>query len=508
MTTERYGADRVKRGIVHFAAGKALSAVAGLAAVILVVRGLPVAEFASYSVLVALVEVFTAVSGLGLAHVILRYVPELYATHRAKSLRVVIFTTTGIRSTVLFGALLLSYYLSAVLARWLNLGTAQQAFELFLLVVALRSTSHFLSQILESALHQGLTQLAFSVAAVGRFVGMVWLFQDSHVNLIAVITLEALCDAASCAILTAGLMKVLTNDETEKGLNTNLSTDDANWWLVNRLDVSKFAVSAYLQHLATMPFGANTNRLVGGVMFGDKLMASFGFAISMYEYIKRYLPTQLLIGLIRPVVVARFATNRSFATAGHLCDRALHVNLIVIFGAMALLLVAGTESMLLMSAQKYGTESVWLLLALLFLLALETQRLILELLTQMVAQYRLMISGNLLLSSSVLLGIVAFPTFGALAFPLANAVALSLANLWLARRLRGLGHHYNRQWRGPMVSASIMVIATCIGLLFKWGSADWVMAAVITGSIYLALVFWLQRKDLFLFISELVGSKT
>ncbi|MYN18433.1 AAA family ATPase, partial [Rugamonas sp. FT107W] len=40
-------------------------------------RLLPVDQFASYSVLVALVETLTAVSGLGLAHALLRYVPEL-----------------------------------------------------------------------------------------------------------------------------------------------------------------------------------------------------------------------------------------------------------------------------------------------------------------------------------------------------------------------------------------------------------------------------------------------
>lgn len=500
----RFGQDRVKRGIVHFLLGKVLSAAAGLAAVLLIVRGLSVADFASYSVLIALVEVFTAVSGLGLAHVVLRYVPELYATHRARSLRTVIFTTTGIRTAVLLGALLLAFGFSSILAQWLNLGTVQQAFELFLVVVALRSTSHFLSQILESALHQGFAQLAFSTAAVGRFLGMIWLLQDGHVSLIEVITLESLCDAASCVILMTGLAKVLVSDKAGKDTND----DDATWWPQHRSDVSKFAVSAYLQHLATLPFGGNTNRLVGGVMFGDKLMASFGFALSLYEYIKRYLPTQLLIGLIRPVVVARFAVNRSFSAAGQLCDRALHINLIVIFGVMTLLLVVGQETVLIMSAQKYGAESVWLLVALLFLLALETQRVILELLTQTVSQYRLMIPSNLFLSSSVLLGIVAFPLFGALAFPLANALALALANAWLANRLRGIGHHYIRQWRGPAQTACILAVASVTGLLLKWAGAHWVISGVIAGGLYAALVYFLQRSDVVRFIRELVGSNS
>lgn len=40
---------------------------------------------------------------------------------------------------------------------------------------------------------------------------------------------------------------------------------------------------AYLQHLAILPYGGNMNRLVGGNLFGDLVMASFGFAQSLYE---------------------------------------------------------------------------------------------------------------------------------------------------------------------------------------------------------------------------------
>jgi len=499
----RFGQDRVKRGIVLFLAGKVLTAVAGLGAIILIVRGLSIAEFASYSVLVALVEVFTAVSSLGLAHVVLRYVPELYATHRSSSLRTVVFITFGIRTAVLLAALLLAYGLSSTLAGWINLETVQQAFNFFLVVVALRATSHFLSQILESALHQGYAQLAFSVSSVGRFAGMVWLLRDGHVSLMDVIVLEALCDGAACVILMAGLAKVLANDKAD----ASTSTDDEAWWPRQRGTVGRFAVSAYLQHLATLPFGGNTNRLLGGAMFGDKLMASFGFALSIYEYIKRYLPTQLLIGLIRPVVVARFTINRSFEAAGQLCDRALHVNLMVIFGFMALLLVGGKEAMLLISAQKYGPESVWLLFALLVFLIFETERVILEVLTQTVEQYRLMIPSNLFLSSSVVLGILGFSQFGALAFPLANAFALALANAWLARKLQAMGYHYVRDWRVPAVSMGIFISASAVGLLLRWTGMHWLMSTVITASIFSAGVFFLQRADLVLFVQELVGRK-
>ncbi len=497
----RYGKERVKRGLLHFALGKVVSAVAGLLAMVLVVRGLSVPEFANYSVLIALVEVFAAISGLGLVHVVLRYVPELYATHRPTALRSVILATLGLRTGVLLALLLLAYALSQPLAHLIKVDTALPAFKLFLLVVAFRSSSNFLLQILESTLHQGFSQTAFSLAAIGRCLGMLWLLHDGGVSLIDVIALEAICEAFACGVLLVGIGTVLW----PVGGEQNLQHDDRNWWSSQRGTVAKFAVTAYLQHLATLPFGGNTNRLVGGVMFGDRVMASFGFAQSICEYFKRYLPTQLLLGLIRPIVVARYSVSRNFSSAATLCDQALHINLVFLFGAVAVLLVAGDELLSLISAGKYGAESVWLLIAMLVLLGLETQRLIIEVLTQSVKHYELMIPSNLFLSASVLLGIAFYPVMGAVAFPIANGLALLCANYWLIGRLANLGYDYSHAWRGTGILCMMFLASVSAGFVSKWLGASWGVVSLITGAIYSGLFARYILHDSILFARELVG---
>jgi hypothetical protein len=455
----RFGKERVKRGMINFLTGKVVSALAGLMAMIFVVQGLSVSEFASYSILVALVEFFTAVTGVGLAHVVLRYVPELYATHRALSLRSVVLATMGLRTGVLLTALVIAYFLSIPLAHLINLDGALQAFEIFLIVVGFRSTAHFLSQILESTLHQGISQLAFSASAVGRCLGMFWLLRDGSVSLLEVISLEALCDAFACSMLAIGISKTLMEVARDK----NPHTEDQAWWLNHRQAVAKFAVHAYLQHLATLPFGGNINRLVGGSMFGDRVMASFGFALLLYEYFKRYLPTQLLIGLIRPIVVARFSISKNFNAAVNLCDQALQINLIFLLGAIAVLFVAGSDLLTLLSAGKYGNQSVWILIALLLLLGLETQRLVLELLTQTVEQYGLMIPCNLFLSLSIFLGMAGYSQIGAISFPIANALALILTNSWINRKMSKLGYRYCHAWRSTGIIFSMFIGAITVG---------------------------------------------
>lgn len=496
-----YAGERVKRGLWHFMLGKGVSSVAGFAAMVLVVRGLTIDEFAAYSVLVALVEVFTAVSGLGLSHVVLRYVPELFNRARLVVLSKLMRVVLVLRTSVLVVALAAAALVSDRLAGWLGLENHLAALQLFLLVVGLRTTSHFLSQVMDSTLHQGISQIAFSSAAVLRCAGMAWLIQTGHPSLLDVIALEATCDALACVILLFGLARLLA---VKNGAATE-PTDD--WLKANTKQLSRFAMTAYLQHLATLPFGGNTNRLVGGVLFGERMMAGFGFALSLYDYVKRYLPTQLLVGVIRPVIVARYTADGNFQRVAMLCEKSFQVNLSLLLIITTPLIVAGTEILSTISAGKYGQDSAWILLALMALLALETRRVLLEVQAQTVERYDLMIRSNLLLSSSVLLGIAAYPWLGAIAFPLGNAAVLLVANRAVAGKLAALGYVQAPGWRSTARALHIFLAALAAGWLARSLGAHWLVATVVSMTVHLGLFMFLQLQGVRDYVKDLLGAR-
>ena len=83
-----------------------------------------------------------------------------------------------------------------------------------------------------------------------------------------------------------------------------------------------------------LPYGGNTNRLVAGHMLAAPAVASYGFAQSLYEYLKRYLPAQLMVGLIRPVVVARWARERSFPAIAEISSQVVLINVLLIGGGV------------------------------------------------------------------------------------------------------------------------------------------------------------------------------
>lgn len=499
----RYSGERIKRGLVHFVLGKGVSAIAGIFAMLLVIRELSVDSFAAYSVLVALVETLTAISGLGLVHALLRYVPELYSKHYQVSLRNFVYGAVAVRTAVLLLAVVIAYMFADKLAPYIGLGNVIPAFQVFLLVVLLRSTTHFMSMILESTLHQGLVQLGFTIATLARCIGMFYLLQRGEVQLIDVIWVEAISDVTSFLVMLVGVARVLASDATE---NVE-SDDDGSWLRLNLKQIAKFSLAGYMQHLAITPYGGHTNRLVGGAMLNVGAMAAYGFAQSLYEYVKRYMPAQLLAGLIRPVVVARYCEHRDFSVAARLCEQILQINILLIVGMFALLMVGGGDALHAISAGKYGSEAIFVLVALFVVLLLETQRQQLELLVHTVERYNYLISSNVMLAASVILAIVMLPLLGAVAFPAANAFGLLVANAWVQHQMKSDDFHFRHDWFATGRILLVCMVAVAAGELAKLAGLAWYLAAMVTVLIYAALAYLASASMVRNFVRELTGQR-
>ena len=507
--SERYGRERVKRGFLHFMIGKGVSSVAGFLATVLVIRALTIDAFAVYSVLTAFVALLTAISGLGLAHVLLRYVPELYALHYKTALRQLVSNALLIRTVALLVATLMAYYFEDKLMPGIGLEGQANAFNVFLLVVVLRSSTHVLSQVLESTLHQSLAQLAFTVASVIRLAGMAYLLHRGQASLLDVIWVEVISDGASFLMGCFSVVQVVRQDTKDivagsADAQRLAPADDARWLPANLRQVARFAVAGYVQHLAIMPYGGPTNRLVGGHMLCVGALANFGFAQSLYEYVARYLPAQLLVGLIRPIVVARYCERRDFSVAAKLCGQVLQINILLIGAGLAILAAGGTEILAWMSAGKYGAEAATLLAMLLFVLLLETQRQQLELLVQTVEHYRELIASNILLACSVFIAILLIPAWGAIAFPAANLIGLVVANAWVQHRMHALGYRFAHDWASTLKVALVLMACGLAGLGLKFAGLPWVLAVATTTALYGLLGYVFCKDIVRVFMNDLL----
>lgn len=286
-----------------------------------------------------------------------------------------------------------------------------------------------------------------------------------------IIWVEAMTDAIATIIMAGAVIFVAYRSKPADDV-----VADQAWIAVNFRKICKFAYHGYAQHLAGLPFGSNTNRLVGGYFLSASAMANFGFALSLYEYLKRYLPAQLLVGLIRPVLIAKYSVKRDFSVASNICSNIFIINFALIGGGFVCMLVAGPNLMHAISGGKYVDDATFVFLALLTVLLFETNRLQLELLAQTVERYEILIVSNVLLAASVGLGMVLVGLLGAAAFPIGNIVGLMAANQMVNRRLAKLGYSYTHDWRVIIGLTALIAVSagTGISLLsvgFFWHAA-------------------------------------
>lgn len=496
--SNRYGADRIRKGLLHFLLGKGFSSIAGLVAMILVVRALSPAEFAAYSVLIALVEIVGALSGIGIPQIIQRYVPDLYQKRHDHSLRRVVVLAVCVRFSTLLAMTLAVHALAAQLAPALGIEAFVPELQLFMALVLFRAMAASLSQILDSTLHQGSAQLAFLAASVVRLIGISILTIQGEATLARVIAVEAATDLLCALLMLYGIVRQILLQPR------GAQSDSADPGLASRArNILTFGASGYLQHLSILPYGSHTNRLIGGSMLATAAMASFGFAQALVLYLKNYLPVQLIGGLIRPILIARYSQTGDFSAAARLCQQSLKINILLLGFVFVGAFVAGEQVFLFVSAGKYGLSALMVFLGLVVVLILETQRQQLDLLSMTVERYAPLIPSNLLLSSSALLAVLLVPVCGAIAFPVANGIGLVASNGFVQSRLHRAGYRFRHDWSFTVRVSSTVLLSTAVGVGLQALGVLWWLALVLAMVIHGVLQLVFTADCIFQFAREL-----
>jgi O-antigen/teichoic acid export membrane protein len=452
-SSDPYSASRVTRGVAYLVIGKIVTSVAGIGTFLLLVRALPVEQFAAYTVLFALVEIVEAITGVGLSHVVSRYVPELYVQHRKGALRRLVAVALAMRLLVLGVFLAIVYLLAPTIAPLIGLTDWEWAVKAYLLVVLARVTSASMFGVLESMLHQKISQMGAAFVTVTRFALLALTASQGMLELRTVIVIELVTDLVGCTIMLIGIVRAMSR------AGDGEPSGGSDWIRSNLGRMAEFGIKGYLQHLLIMPYGGSTNRLLVGGSLATADVALFGFAQSVADLMERYLPVKLLAGVIRPVLAARYARDRRFSDVGLVTNLIFKVNLALIC-AVAVAVFAGGESLMsLVTAGKYSEGGVGLLLLMCALVVLYSLRHMLDHVCHAVERNGPLIMSNAVITCSILPGIALLPTLGVYALPAANLVGLVIGSAILLWKLHTDGFELRRDVAG----LSRVLVATAAG---------------------------------------------
>lgn len=477
---KHYDFAAVSRSLRHFLLGKSFAVVSAFAVLFLLARVLEPAAYAVYISLQALVVLIGRVSGFGVQKVMLRYLPELRATDNNAGAYRLLWQGTILRAALVGLMLLLAWWFLPSLGRAFGLEEWLWLVPWYLLLGFMRLMNQWTAAMLESFLWQREAQYSIAVGSVLKLTGV--LIVGSQLDLQAVVVIEFVSELVVLLLLAYGWMHRWQSDPGR-------SDGSGDWWRENRRRALRFGFWGFLQNQSGLFYGSAPNRLVAAHYLPAPEVALFGLADNLINLVRRFMPTQLFIGLIRPVMVAKYSASQDFSQAAWIANLAYRLNLAILVLGIALLVTFGEPLFDWLTGGKYPAAA-WLVAGLLVVMATEGMRTMVELMAQAVERNQVLFVSNLVQSASLLLAIPLVLTIGLWGLVVANLVGTVLANMVVVSRLRRHGHVFHLNLRKAGIIFVYGATSGLLGWLLAAAGVHFLVGGPVVIAVYLALCVW------------------
>lgn len=485
-----YSARRVRRSLAFFAGGKLLSVVIGFGYLLALVRALEVRDYAGYIILIAVLELTLLVSNAGVYAFALRYITEARMPERVGALPRLIWSSLAYRvATLLLAAGALVYWREN-LAGFVGQPAVADALALYWLVIVFEGASRYLELVFDSMLEQARSQFS-AVLRYGARFGMVavLVWRGDRLDLQHVVVIEAIAFVAGFVLSLAALAGAL-----DKIRRTHRGGGAQGRDQFGLRRVARFALPLFVAQVLTQVYGADTVKLLISRLLGAMEAAAFGFAHAMSLMLQRYLPANLLIGLIRPVLVARRADGAEDAQLVAMGNLIVKVNHFLLVPVAALFAIGGRQLALVLSGGRYPDAGLLLFLLTCFLF-LQALHVVLSVIATAIEDRRAVLIATIGSIPGIGLGAMLVGEFGAIAMALGLWLSECLwcaISMWL---LRQRGFHFRVDWAAWLKLGGLGAVAASCAALLPWSHSGLVGVATdacVLGAVYLALCAWVK----------------
>jgi hypothetical protein len=118
--------------------------------------------------------------------------------------------------------------------------------------------------------------------------------------------------------------------------------------------------NAWFSNLANMSWGKQTVILLATRLIGAEATAPLGFARNLADQVRRYMPMEFIFGVMRTLLIARYATDGDRRKLGIRAGLMYKANLLFLLPLLVLAIARGGELCALLSAGRYENAH-WLL---------------------------------------------------------------------------------------------------------------------------------------------------
>jgi O-antigen/teichoic acid export membrane protein len=450
-----------RRSLGHFAVGRLVSAVVGVCTLLLLVRVLNLSDYGLYIALLAASEIVQLAASPGAFAVVFRYLPELRAHNATLELRRLVLGLNAYRVLTLGLVAAIAAIGSDFLARLLGVPAQAHAIQIYALILLFEGVARFIDSQFESLLLQGLAQLSALARNSAKLLALLAVSGAgaSEAPLLTWLQLEALTTGAgvlfSCFLMVKHLRQ-LPAPTQQAAVELPLSR------------LRRFALPTYISQVIYMASGTEMVKLLVTRLLGTVATAAFGFGALLAATLQRYLPSFLLVGWIRPLLISARENGQPNATIAALAATVLKLNVLMLAPILSLVAVAGPELVHVLAGGRLP-ESLPYLAYFLVLLAFQSLRAVVSLLGVTLELGNASLQATLWSVLGLAGGLALFQVLGIWALCVGLLVAELLWSLVMVRALARQGLEFGL----PLASAGKCLLSAAAAALVLKSALMW-----------------------------------
>jgi O-antigen/teichoic acid export membrane protein len=479
--TGYYTTSRIRKNLRYFISGRVVGALGTFIATVLVVRHLSVTEYGVFTTALGSSIVCGLVFGLGIERLIPRYLSEFRSEGDMRAVALLSWMFLLARILLLVPAFLLIYGFWDLIAAVLKTELDTSVFWLVIAYIGAFLLGKQSSDTLQAILSHRAASFGFMADALIRVAVLGFLAWRGELSLKAALSAYAAGALAGALVCLWGMHRHFAA-ERDASSSTNALSPTA---------VAQYGWHAYLHNLGGILLTPQALRIICASMLGATGVAALGFAQSMTEFVRRYLPVNFLISMIEPIFISRYRADKDFGALDALVSVIFKINLFVLAPLVSWLAFSGEGVLALMTGGKY-LDQLWLLTGLLILLAFESHRTLIHLVVMAIDETWLLVMSQFWPLAMLAVLLVLIGLHGLAGFLAGLSGISAFVNLYLVYRLRQKGYPYRPDWKNIARICLNAAIAGGVGAVFNAHMGGWqgsLLAAAAVGAVYLGLGF-------------------
>lgn len=412
-----YSTQAFRRSIVQYTSGRIANALVAFGVFVWIARYLPIQQYANYIAAFACLELALVVFGFGMEWVTAVFIPQVRLKASGQALSRFVWRCAAVQTALLAIGSIVLFLAAPFLTSWLGLQDATAVFRLYALVMLVEGVSRvFRDQLLSCLLLQGAAQISQMGRNLLMLIFVLLLSEQMQWRTASALAVAELCASGFSLLLAASMLY-----RHLAGLRDSRAAD-TNWHQPSWQHMLRAGRNAWLSNLANLSWGGQVIILMVTRFMGPELTAAIGFARNLSEQVRRYMPMEFLLGIVRTMLMARFFQDKNAHTLGIRAGLMYRANLLFLLPLLALAIARGDELCSLLSNGRYASAH-WLLVGWLVVLVFWAHHRLSDLLAHALERSELTsrTSLRLLLTPLLLATAIYFKTWPALFLVLAIA---------------------------------------------------------------------------------------